>query len=118
MSRDGRLSNPDVQRRLKDMDIKMAAREAADLDAIMSTEFGRRWFYRLVFQIAALEAASYHNSGQAMAYQEGRRSVAIQLMQEAHAVCPELWMSMLKERLSVAEYERAQREEAYQEEGD
>jgi hypothetical protein len=86
-------------------DIGMSRLEVADLESVLGTGPGRRLYYRIIFQVACLESASYQASGQAMAYQEGRRSVAIALMQEAQAICPELWIRMLKERLTAAEIE-------------
>jgi hypothetical protein len=110
--REGALSDRAVQDRLKDLGLQLEAREAADLDAILRTDFGRRWYYRMVFRLAGLESPSYQASGQLMSYQEGRRSVGIALKNEAHAVCPELWIRMLQERLAVAEQEGARRREA------
>ena len=108
---EGRLSDRALQARLKDLDIKMEAEEAADLDALMRTDFGRRWFYRVVFLECKLESASYQPSGQLMSYLEGQRSIAIILRDKAQAVCPELWIHMLQERLSAAEQESALRRE-------
>ena len=116
--RDGRLSNPDLQRRLKDFHLQMEARETADLDALMRTDFGRRWYYRIVFQIGILESPSYQTGGQGMAYQEGKRAIAIHLRDEAQAVCPELWIRMLQERLAAAEYESSQRHETERSHGE
>jgi hypothetical protein len=115
--REGVLSDRAVQDRLKEQRLQMEARDAADLDALMRTDFGRRLYYRLVFRLAGLESPSYQASGQVMAYQEGRRSLAIVLKDEAQAVCPELWIRMLQERLAVAEQESARRREAMSSQG-
>lgn len=109
--REGSLSDPAIQKRLKDRGLRLEARDSADLDALMRTDFGRRWYYRLIFRIAGLESPSYQPSGQLMAYAEGKRAIGIELRDEAHAVCPELWIRMLQERLLAAEQESAQRRE-------
>jgi len=112
------LTNPRVQRRLKDLDLRVEAQDAADLDAIMRTTSGRRFMYRMVFLVGKLQARSYDSSGQAMAFNEGRRAMALSLLNETQAICPELWMAMLKERISSEERMQYDRDEAKKPHGD
>jgi hypothetical protein len=109
---EGPLTNPAIQKRLKALDLRTTAIEAADLDAIMRSEAGRRFMYRMVFRIGLLQARSFDSSGQMMAFNEGRRAMALLLLAETQAVCPELWMVMLKERIALEEATQEAREEA------
>lgn len=116
--RQGHLADPEVQARLKDLDYQVEEREAADLDAIMRTTEGRRFMYRMVFRVGGLQSPSYDTSGQAMSYREGRRAMALILLREAQAVCPELWIRMLQERMQRDLEDRQKRGNAMRLQGD
>lgn len=115
---EGPLTSPAIQKRLKALDMRTTAIEAADLDTIMRSEAGRRFMYRMVFRIGLLQARSFDSSGQMMAYNEGRRAMALLLLSETQAVCPELWMEMLKERIALEEQTQEAQQEASKPHGD
>jgi hypothetical protein len=108
----GPLGDPEVQGRLKELGVKVDSQQAADFDAVMRTPQGRRFFYVLVFLLGHLESPSYDNSGQSMAFREGRRSVAIELRDWALAVCPDLWLEMISEQISAAQQKAEERRNA------
>ena len=108
----GPLGDPDVQARLKELGVKITSHQAADFDAVMRTQPGRRFFYVLVFLLGHLESPSYDTSGQSMAYREGRRALAIELRDWALAVCPDLWLAMITEQVSAAQREQEERRNA------
>ena len=74
----------------------------ADLRAVMGGPVGRRFMRRLLEQ-AGLYSSSFTSEASGMAYNEGRRSVAIALMRELHRVCPEDWVRMVREQLAEQE---------------
>lgn len=71
----------------------------ADFKAGLTTPAGRRVFIRMLTQ-AGLWNSSYVESPTGTAYNEGRRSVALALMQEAQRVCPDLYSQALREQLA------------------
>jgi hypothetical protein len=75
-----------------------------DLRVVMGTQPGRRLVWRLLEQ-AGLHTPSFASDDNATAYNEGRRSVAIALMRETQRVCPELWVTMVREQLAATEQE-------------
>lgn len=77
-------------------------RDEADLREVMSTPGGRRFVHRLIAQ-AGLYSPSYAESPTATAFNEGRRSIAIALMDEAKRVSSELYKRGLRETLDAIE---------------
>ncbi len=71
----------------------------ADFKAGLTTPAGRRVFIRVLTQ-AGLWSSSYVESPTGTAYNEGRRSMALALLQEAQRVCPELYSQALREQLA------------------
>lgn len=81
--------------------------EKDDLEGVLRTEQGRRFYYRLVFELGDIEGVSFTGSikdGVAAfghtAYNEGIRAFAHQLMDEATRHYPDLWEKMLVERIA------------------
>lgn len=73
-----------------------------DLQQVLSTEHGRRFYYRLVMLEARLESPSFtRGDPHVTSYLEGTRAVGQRLLEEAQRVCPELWVRMLAERLAA-----------------
>jgi hypothetical protein len=105
----GPLADAAAQKRLKDLGLRIEARQAADFAAIMRMVEGRRFFYVLVFLLGHLESPSYDTSGQSMAYREGRRAMAIELRDWALAVCPDKWLEMIAEQVEAAQAKEEER---------
>lgn len=77
---------------------ELATQNDADLRGWMSSTQGRRLYLRLLTQ-SGLWSSSYAEAATATAYNEGRRSVALDLMREAQRVCPELHAQALREQI-------------------
>lgn len=112
----GHLANPAAQAALADIQRDLSADERADLLHVMGSKQGRRFYYRLVFLLAGIETESFDSGirdgvclGVHMARNEGRRSVGLTLLQEAQRFAPELWVSMLAERLAAGKAAETQR---------
>lgn len=75
--------------------------EAADLRAVMGTAEGRRFMWRLLGRCGFL-SASFNHSGSIMAFNEGRRGVALELFHEIEQVCPEQYLAMQGEAIEAA----------------
>jgi hypothetical protein len=105
----GPLADAAAQKRLKDLGLRIEARQAADFATIMRMVEGRRFFYVLVFLLGHLESPSYDTSGQSMAYREGRRAMAIELRDWALAVCPDKWLEMIAEQVEAAQAKEEER---------
>lgn len=114
-SRTGTLGDRELQVRLKELDHQLEARDAADLDVVMRTAEGRRLFYRLIFLLGRLESPSYEAHGGLMSYREGWRGLAILLRDEIQAVCPDLWIRMLSDRLVAWQAEQEDKRKAKEE---
>jgi hypothetical protein len=110
--RTGPLGDRELQTRLKDLDHRLEEQDAADLDAVLRRAEGRRLFYRLIFLLGRLESPSYEPHGGLMSYREGWRGLAILLRDEIQAVCPELWIRMLQDRLVSWQAEQDERRKA------
>jgi len=69
-----------------------------DVDTIMSTERGRRWYFDMIFDKCHLLANSYvpQNAG-GTAYNEGVRQLGVQMYNTAKESQPALFMKMLEE---------------------
>ncbi len=86
---------------------KAAAQQADDdLHAVMKTPNGRRFVWRLMTQAGVL-AASYAADPTATAFNEGRRSIGLNLMREIQRVCPDLYVASLREDLQAKEEAKA-----------
>lgn len=80
-----------------------------DLRAVMGTQPGRRFVWRLLEQ-SGLHSPSYAGEAMASAFNEGRRAVAIALMREVQRVCPELYVTMVRDQLAAQELEAHKKE--------
>lgn len=115
----GHLSDPGVQDRLRALERKLSAIEAADLDELLRHDWGRRFYYRITHEMGLLVSASFEpgikdgiTAAIHMARNEGIREFAIRLMTEAQAVNPDLWSRMLVERIAARAEEARLREQA------
>lgn len=86
-------------------------RDEEDLRAVLGMPAGRRFLNRVLVQ-AGLYSGSYAESPTATAYNEGRRSLALALLQEAKRVSPELYARGLREALDAEERDSAEEKKA------
>jgi hypothetical protein len=107
MSERGHLDSTKAQSILKAESRKMRGWELADLETILRSASGRRFYYRLVFEVCKLESSSARlniregdTAGLHTYFYEGQRSVAQTLALEAQTHCRELWVTMLSEALA------------------
>ena len=71
-------------------------RELDDFKFIMESVQGRRFMARM-FDICGFQKTSMSSSGSTTFYNEGMRSVALILWRDMNEVCPELYLTMLRE---------------------
>jgi hypothetical protein len=69
-----------------------------DIEHILSSERGRRWFYEIAY-VRCHSTVSSHvpNCSDSTAFNEGARSVGESLIEEARSNCPNLLIQMLQE---------------------
>lgn len=85
--------------------------EKADLTTIMATPSGRRFMWNLVEACGVLDA-SFAGDERMTAYNEGRRSVGIELVQRLQAVTPDAYLKMVVEQATLAAEEGLRRQAA------
>jgi hypothetical protein len=103
MSRkEGYLANEDKQDEKRKRDKLRAEQATADLQWLLGHSQGRRWFYRLVYGVCGVEDGIWEASA-AIHFREGRRSIGIDVKNEAQAACPALYLSMIQEQMIEAQ---------------
>jgi len=121
MTAQGKLIDAGALRAWRDRDRDMHRDEVLALEAVMSTEKGREFYCRVVFDMCGLETESFawnikdgHSASLITAHAEGRRWVGRQLFLEARDAFPELVRKMLAEQFKREEAEslREQRKSA------
>ena len=85
---------------------RLRAFELADLEEVLRSKAGRRFYYRLVFEMCSIQGACFDHqikdglcASLHMVHREGVRHVARTLELEAQTHAPDLYLLMLKERL-------------------
>jgi hypothetical protein len=108
-----------VQDALKAHERRLRDWEEADLEFVLRTKEGRRFYYRLIFELGNLNGPSWEPSikdgnaaGQHTAHNEGLRTMARILADEAQGLFPDLWVLMLQERFSRHQAEIEERAKA------
>lgn len=71
-------------------------REASDIKWLMSSPRGRRLMRRLL-AMAGPTRLSFDTNAMRMAFNEGRRNLGLQLLDEVMELCPEMYTVMEKE---------------------
>lgn len=94
----------------RDREKRRVHQRESDLKAVMSTAEGRRFVWYLLDDICQLHGGSYTGNSQTF-FNEGRRSVGIQVMQELQRIVPERYLDMVGEQVRRVK-ERAQDDEA------
>ena len=101
MRKEGHLSNEKTQKSLKQRQATHAQEAAKDLRFVLATYEGRRFFFRILDEICLTFSGSFNNSGSVTSFNEGRRAVGIQLMQEGQQLAPVDYVHMLSERFGT-----------------
>ncbi len=111
--------------KLEDRARMMRQFEVDDLKAVLSTESGRAFYYRIVFELAGLETPSWSphikeglSASLHHAYLEGMRAVGRIMLLEAQSKFPAHWRDMLNERLAKEEADNLARENIQQSAGE
>jgi hypothetical protein len=72
-------------------------READDVKWMMGNKRGRRIVWRQL-EAAGVFLLSFHVTAMVMAFNEGRRSEGLRLLDQIHANCPEQYVTMMQEQ--------------------
>jgi len=117
----GPLVNMKLQRAMKDEERRLREWEIADIGEVMGTQAGRRFVYRIIFEVGNLESSSWCPtikdgvcSALHMAHLEGMREGGRVVMREIQRHYPEQWQVMLNERLAKEAADNIQRENIHQ----
>ena len=70
--------------------------EEGDIKWLMGSRRGRRIVWRLLEQ-AGVFRASFNTKAMAMAFAEGNKNGGLRLLSQIHALCPELYPTMVRE---------------------
>lgn len=70
--------------------------EEGDIKWLMGSKRGRRIVWRLLEQ-AGVFRASFNTNAMAMAFAEGNKNGGLRLLSQIHALCPELYPTMVRE---------------------
>jgi hypothetical protein len=70
--------------------------EEADLHWLMSSKRGRRVVWRLLDR-AGVFRLSFNTNAMTMAFSEGNRNEGLRILAMIHAICPNLYPTMVKE---------------------
>lgn len=73
-----------------------AARQDMDLKALLETDLGRRFVWRILSESAVLHS-SFEPNAMTMAFKEGRKSLGYLLLGDIERVCPGLYLRMVEE---------------------
>lgn len=88
------------EREKKERDLRLTLdreSEEADIKWLMSNKRGRRIVWRLLDQ-AGVFRLSFNTNAMTMAFSEGNRNYGLKMLGMIHALCPELYPTMLKEQ--------------------
>lgn len=71
--------------------------EESDIKWLMASKRGRRIIWRLLDQ-AGLFRLSFNTNAMTMAFAEGNKNAGLRILAQIHALCPELYSTMVKEQ--------------------
>lgn len=113
MSRkEGPLSNPATQDRLRRHERLREQIRRMDMQAVMGTQAGRRFVWQVLAGRCGTFGASFTGEALTGAFNEGRRAVGLELMAALQEVCPEAYLAMLGEASSAQTEDVHTRKEA------
>jgi hypothetical protein len=78
------------------VEAKRAERVEDAIKSVMAYRVGRRFVWALLSECGLLRT-SFTGEALSMAFNEGQRNVAIRLMDQLDAICPDLVLTMTKE---------------------
>lgn len=107
--KEGFLANEEFQDAKRKRDKLAAEQTNSDLEWLLSHPQGRRWFYQLIYGICGVENGIWEASA-AIHFKEGRRSVGIEVKNEAQKVCPALYLDMIRDQMIDAQKRTNERE--------
>jgi hypothetical protein len=76
--------------------------ETADFEWLMADPRGRRIVWRQL-AAAGVFQSSFDPAAMNMAFNEGRRSEGLRLLAQVHELCPDLYVTMMKEQSKCQE---------------
>lgn len=100
MVNEGHLASLGAQERLRRLDEQRRRQQEADFRAAMQSPEGRRFIYGLVNR-ANVFGLSFAANAPRTDFNEGRRSLGIDVMQDAHRICPDLWAQAVQEAVEA-----------------
>lgn len=71
----------------------------AELEAVLSTELGRRFMYRLIMDVCAMDSSTFSNDDRLTAYAQGKRDIGVQLKNSVIAYSKDVYLTMERENL-------------------
>ncbi len=104
----GHLSNPDKQARLRELEAQRERQLEEDLDAVLSTDAGRRFAWDVLDRLCNVFGGSFTDETHRTAFNEGRRSIGLDLIEGAKRVSPQLYARMVQDAFA-AQAEDAER---------
>jgi hypothetical protein len=105
------LANEKAQAQEQRLDRVRASQYFADLRDIMATPAGRRFIYRMIFEICHVEALSF--TGNSETYlREGERNAGLTIMNELIDRHADAYMTMITEMLAFRKEELMKRKQA------
>lgn len=94
---------------------KIAERRAREkqqfVAGIMSTVGGRAWMHDIL-DICSVFTSTFNTNALQMANNEGRRLIGLHMLNQIHAICPDQYIVMMKERNILEVTEDARREQS------
>jgi hypothetical protein len=97
----GALLDPKKQAFLRDRERLALYQNGEDFKFLMSHPQGRRFMYRLAYGICGVENGIWSASAE-IHYMEGRRSVGIEVKNEAQRLAPREYVQMIQEQINDA----------------
>lgn len=98
------LPDPDAKQRERDEKARQAKRadeiEQADFRWLMGQARGRRIVWRLL-EHAGVFRLSFNTNAMQMAFAEGNRNYGHRVLEQIHALCPELYHPMVQENTKL-----------------
>ncbi len=106
----GALANPHLQDLAREREELKRTQELSDLNEVLNIPAGRRFLYRLIFEVAGTESLSYTGNAETY-FREGRRDVGLTVRSEAQDNFPELYIRMVAEQMANRQEEVRRRKE-------
>lgn len=77
---------------------KRREQERDDFKRVMADAWGRRFVWRLMGEAGVFRSSFVPGDALAGAFAEGQRQQGLRLVNEVLAVCPEHWLTMIREQ--------------------